>query len=78
MGSWGMLNLTAYAYSRSIDGVIMRLSVSVRIMYTDLLFFSPEDYELLYTPGLCHCHAVGIMWSARRALILLPTYTSSK
>ena len=78
MGSRGTLNLTAYAYSRSIDGVILHLSAPVRIRYTDLLFSSLEDYGLLCMPGLLHCHAMGIMWSARRALILLPMHTSSK
>ena len=57
---------------------VLCLSAPLRIRYTDLLFSSLEDYELLCMPGLFHCHAMGIMWSARRALILLPTYTSSK
>ena len=26
-------------------------------------------------PRLFHCHAMGIMWLARRGLISLPTYT---
>ena len=61
MGSRGTLNLTAYAYSRSI-GVILHLSAPVRIRYTDLLFSSLEDYGLLCMPGLpplsCYGHNV--------------------
>ena len=57
---------------------VLGLSALVRIMYTDLLFSSLEDYRLVCMRGLFPCHAMGIMWSARRALLLLPTYTSSK
>ena len=75
---WATLNFTAYLYLRSIDSVILSLSAPVMIRYTDLLFSSLEDYGLLYMPGLCHCLDTGTMWSARRAIILLPTYIGSK
>ena len=72
----GRLILLPTYVRRVLVTFALRLSAPARIRYTDLLFSTLEDYGLLYTPRLSHCHATGIMWSARRALILLPTYTS--